>query len=993
MKISHKTLNVTRFNALKTKKLSFSHLEYLFYLYIDVSIDKHISLRYNHNVKALSNVGRHIMTKKHFINFNKFLIMMVLVASIFLLVACTDDTNKMDVTVSFITNDTVEKSSIDKPAGAVLTQAELTIHERDHFDFNGWFLDPEFETKFEITMVLDGSITLYAQWKEHEKTSYTVKHILHSDVDTFELHSEVVVEDVYVGSVVSVETLNIEGYTHDAFSVDAIIDDNHQTVIEIIYEKPTFRYELMFNGGNYWYENREQMVSDWLSDYNMFADTSYTIASLPMDKDSLLDIAEFMYDETFRDKWLWLPRYLRLEGSDTNKSSLNALIAQNTLEKFYEHNEKNQFAVSYEIRAFMKGTQFIDDPALISSDYAQNSLKEGFWPFVIGSQQIIFEDARFEVTLPTELYKEGFVFYGWYETENFYGKPVTTVDRSTTLFARFDGENPIDSIVIENEVEYMEKGTELALDITILPENASFTGLLFEIRAFNIASVSETGVITAINEGEFTLTIMAENGRLLKVIDMVVYPKDDIVLNFNDSYNGYLQVGEQFEIEVIGVGREATSKHYTLSVQDDTVVSMSEPGVFNALSVGTTQIDIYNLDTLVMSYTVVVQDQFTTSRIDQLLTILAQGHNPIATPMNLVTRYETTNEWRDPKHESVNAYLFDDLVIDASSYPMPPGEKTSGIRPSTEFILVHDTANLHIGLMGHGAFFQNPANAVSIHYITGDFGVLQSLAENAIGWHAGDGTGTPFEWYKTGVMATNDDKPYIDISADGYFTFNGEKTDVIAPKGLNGEILTRDYFTYLGPTWDIFDGEYVIGRTYLATNQQKRGVIASYGGNRNSVGIEMSINVDGDIIDTVQRTAKLVAHLLEQYDLPNHRVITHNTTDGKGDPYTLHNTVYNGTWYFDRFMEYVEIEREILVNYSDAIITISSESDLVSSTGRIIRFPDVTTEVMYTITVEIDGVSKSIDLVTVVPGMSTWDQHHGFFTPTQSWAKSDYRNE
>lgn len=44
-----------------------------------------------------------------------------------------------------------------------------------------------------------------------------------------------------------------------------------------------------------------------------------------------------------------------------------------------------------------------------------------------------------------------------------------------------------------------------------------------------------------------------------------------------------------------------------------------------------------------------------------------------------------------------------------------------------------------------------------------------------------------------------------------------------------------------------------------------------------------------------------------------------------------------------------------------------------------------------TITFEIDGVSKSIDLVSVVPGMSTWNQYHGFFTPTQAWAKADYR--
>src|SRR5690606_40017881 len=111
----------------------------------------------------------------------------------------------------------------------------------------------------------------------------------------------------------------------------------------------------------------------------------------------------------------------------------------------------------------------------------------------------------FEVTLPTMLYKEGYKFYGWYLREDFYGEPVTTIHQAAALYARFDGENPIDSVIIENEVEYMEKGTELALDITILPLDATYTDLRFEIREQSVASISADGVITALNEGEFTL--------------------------------------------------------------------------------------------------------------------------------------------------------------------------------------------------------------------------------------------------------------------------------------------------------------------------------------------------------------------------------------------------------------------------------------------------------------------------------------------------------
>jgi hypothetical protein len=54
--------------------------------------------------------------------------------------------------------------------------------------------------------------------------------------------------------------------------------------------------------------------------------------------------------------------------------------------------------------------------------------------------------------------------------------------------------------------------------------------------------------------------------------------------------------------------------------------------------------------------------------------------------------------------------------------------------------------------------------------------------------------------------------------------------------------------------------------------------------------------------------------------------------------------------------------------------------------------PEVTTEVEYTIEVTIGEVTKSITLISVVPGINTWDQYYGFYVPTQPWAKADYRN-
>lgn len=63
------------------------------------------------------------------------------------------------------------------------------------------------------------------------------------------------------------------------------------------------------------------------------------------------------------------------------------------------------------------------------------------------------------------------------------------------------------------------------------------------------------------------------------------------------------------------------------------------------------------------------------------------------------------NEWCDFRYESVNIYLFDDLVIDKDSYLMLEGLKNSGVRFLIEFILLYDIVNFYIGLMVYGVFF------------------------------------------------------------------------------------------------------------------------------------------------------------------------------------------------------------------------------------------------------------------------------------------------
>src|SRR5690554_5409647 len=142
--------------------------------------------------------------------YKKIGLMIVVFVAALLLMACT---NAKEITISFVTNDTVTKPNITLKSGYKLSQTDLEIHERQHFDFNGWYIDEELTIVFDLDSTMNQSLTLYAKWTEHEKTSYTIKHLLHVDTDTFELYDEEVVEDTYVGTEVQIDALQIDNYT------------------------------------------------------------------------------------------------------------------------------------------------------------------------------------------------------------------------------------------------------------------------------------------------------------------------------------------------------------------------------------------------------------------------------------------------------------------------------------------------------------------------------------------------------------------------------------------------------------------------------------------------------------------------------------------------------------------------------------------------------------------------------------------------------------
>jgi N-acetylmuramoyl-L-alanine amidase CwlA len=146
------------------------------------------------------------------------------------------------------------------------------------------------------------------------------------------------------------------------------------------------------------------------------------------------------------------------------------------------------------------------------------------------------------------------------------------------------------------------------------------------------------------------------------------------------------------------------------------------------------------------------------------------------------------------------------------------------------------------------------------------------------------------------------------------------------------------------------------------------------------------MNTSGDIYDSYQRNAQLVADILLRNNLDPTRVKQHNTFDGKNCP-----QVIRAGNYWDQFMKMVEINYILGKDYSDAKISMVSDNpDIVAHNGRVINYPSVATTVGYTITVTIGSTTKSIKLYSVVPGTTSWEKWDGTYPSSLIWNNGNF---
>ena len=614
-----------------------------------------------------------------------------------------------------------------------------------------------------------------------------------------------------------------------------------------------------------------------------------------------------------------------------------------------------------------------------------------------------------EVVLPKEQFTKlptpkrlGYEFLGWADASGDIVTELTEIKGSIELTAKWNELNPVTQLVCSGVPKTMITGETKQVVVLILPDDAYFKDVFYISSDKDILTVSDSGLLTAINAGTVTLTIHDLLEKVVKTFTITVNPIPSIDLQFSEGFDGVMYIDENATALPEYFGNDADSVEYLFATSNDQVLTIDDKGYMTAVGAGEATITVTakpagKTDIYSIAYKIVVQGNEATDRLDEVLELLASFNQATVSAGNICKYNDGTNRYYEATYGAVNSYLFDAYKVD-ESYKETARANSGGHKDRTswhggvEFVTVHDTATLTGNVQSIASYMAT--GGTSIHYTTGNKQILAVVPEEYIAYHAGDGTGTQFQWYASGVKANDDldvynweTYPKFDLVKDGskyYFSINGQKSNVQAPTSNGSKTISnpsKANLPDLGPVWKVVNGEFYLGTTWVDFSQMVAGCIGSHGGNNNSIGIEMCVSTsNNNMFDTYMRTSQLVADILIRYNLDLSRVKQHNTWTGKNCPQCLR---AGGNWW--EFMDMVKVEYIMMKEYSDITVKLTTKSDIIDSTGLVVKAPTTTQVVEYTITASDGTNSKSITLQAVVPGTTTWNQWYGTYKSSVIW--------
>ena len=230
-------------------------------------------------------------------------------------------------------------------------------------------------------------------------------------------------------------------------------------------------------------------------------------------------------------------------------------------------------------------------------------------------------------SLPEPPTREGYVFKGWFTNVNCTADSAYTetapITQDLTLFAKWEKQAVAVTGVTLNKTEatLTAKGQTVQLTAMVAPANATNKNVTYATSNAAVATVSESGLVTAVAKGTADITVTTEDGNKTAVCKVTVSIADQPTtvavtgVTLNKKEETLTAKGQTVQLTATVAPANATNKNVTYATSNEKVATVSPEGLVTAVAKGTADITVTTADgnkTAVCKVTVNIADQPTT---------------------------------------------------------------------------------------------------------------------------------------------------------------------------------------------------------------------------------------------------------------------------------------------------------------------------------------------------------------------------------------------
>lgn len=155
----------------------------------------------------------------------------------------------------------------------------------------------------------------------------------------------------------------------------------------------------------------------------------------------------------------------------------------------------------------------------------------------------------------------------------------------------------VNNVGLDKSEMEMVAGDSYQFTVTLKPDNASDKTLTWSSSDENVATVDNTGKVTAVSEGKVTITVKTSNPAQSASCDITVKAASIPVTGVNiDSWIINLGVNETAAIAYTIQPEDATNKEVTFSSDNTDVVAVDSEGTLVGISSGSAKVTVTTVD-------------------------------------------------------------------------------------------------------------------------------------------------------------------------------------------------------------------------------------------------------------------------------------------------------------------------------------------------------------------------------------------------------------